>query len=108
MAFEVSELAVVNCTDHEIIRVNDSLNVTEYRNLDDFMELFGSDAVFVEQGDFKNHRDYVASSHEWMVIGPSVGLPYHSKTITIPTPVSLYPQQAAAIILENQWAQSRL
>ena len=105
-AFGVTEMAVINQTKDEFGPVNDRVRVTEYRSLNAFF--LGKRCVFVEQGPFPDHRGVRVPADHWIVFGGAQGLPLNldGQYMTIPTRTSLYPRQAAAIILENQWAQS--
>jgi len=105
-AFGVTKMAVINETYDEFSPVNSTIKVHKYNNLSSFLKR--KMCIFVEQGDYPNHRSVRIPADHWIVFGGAQGLPRNldGKYITIPTKTALYPRQAAAIILENQWAQS--
>jgi tRNA(Leu) C34 or U34 (ribose-2'-O)-methylase TrmL len=110
-AFGVTEMAVVNQTTDRFSSVNESIKISEYNSLTDFIQSkkhLHANCVFVEQGPYPDHRTRVIDPDTWIVFGGTQGLPPNplGDTITIKTKAALYPRQAAAIILENQWAQS--
>lgn len=114
MSFGVTELAVINETDTPYKPVNDSLPVTEYATIDDFMEATQGEYYFIEQGDYPSHREITSPNGHWVCIGGTQGLPrdltsdadHDIEYFTINAEAILYPREAAVIILEHMWALS--
>lgn len=98
-AFGVTHLAVINESGEPFLQINDSVEVTEITSLDDL----DGPMVGFEVGNFPNHRGTQFNDDCWLVFGGAIGIPTGMRTYTIPTPVALYPREAAAIVLENQW-----
>ncbi len=101
-AFGVTEVAVINSKRNKIKAVNDSVKMTNYKSLDDFLAV-NDNVCFVEQGG-EDYRDFDFSKYEWLILGGCSGLP--RSDVSLPTPVALYPREAAAIILARvKWGQ---
>lgn len=99
-AFGITEVYVVNTTDSKFNSVNRSVSFLEISSLDEINESL----IAIEQGEYPNHRDHRFPEDCCIVIGGAMGvLGLNADYYTIPTPVALYPREAAAIVLENQW-----
>lgn len=95
----VSELAVINQTDDPIVPINESLPVSEFDTLESFCDL-NPNHLFVEVGG-PDHREVHVPEDTWLVFGGAAGLP--RADLSLPINTALYPREAAAIVLENQW-----
>lgn len=102
MAFNVDEIAVINLTDETFPQINDSIKITEYDSINNFIEEH-SNITFIEHGG-EDYREYDYSDTEWLVIGGYAGL--DKADVALPTSVALYPREAAAIVLARViWEQ---
>lgn len=100
MAFGVTHLAVINKSGEDFPQINGGVKVREVVGT---YELYGP-KVAIEQGDHPNHRGTMFRDDAWIIIGGHQGLSHiDADFYTIPTQVALYPREAAAIVLENQW-----
>lgn len=110
-AFGVTHLAVINESEHKFSPPSRAYEFESFSTFEAFKTVHAAEGmVYVELGDFPNHREVLISDTNWLIVGGTAGLPLGEpgvQYVTIPTQTILYPREAAAIVLENQW-QSRL
>jgi len=99
LGFGVTGAYVVNTSGAEFPQVNDSL---VFHEVEDLAQVPGP-IVGIEQGDHPNHRGVSFPDDCCIAIGGAYGLSGLDEYFTIPTPAALYPREAAAIVLEEQW-----
>lgn len=107
MGYNVTELAVINHTSEPYLPLNDSLPVTEYPDIESFIQEHATkrnQVVFVEQGDFTLCHKYPFRDDQWIVVGGSAGLPLNVANVqyvSLAASTALYPREAAAIALDS-------
>lgn len=94
-AFNVERVAVITGLEYPIVDAGRPL--VTYGSLEDFLSSEDGPFVFVER-DGEPYRDYVYPDNCWLVVGGVSGLPRADVSINTGS-VSLYPREAAAIVL---------
>ena len=101
LAFGISECAIVNTTSEKIPLISSDILVHEFNSFSDFEIAFGNEKfLYVEKGgpDYRSMGNF--SSYDWILIGGVEG--FEHSDAEIPTGnSSLYPREAAAIILSR-------
>jgi len=102
-AFNVKECAIINKLETPPETINSDMVVYVFKTLKQFEAKFkNQNKVYVEKGgrDYRKYR-LKHKKIDWLIFGGTESLP--EADISIPTykNVSLYPREAAAIILSN-------
>jgi len=99
-SFGVDVAYVINTTDSVIKSVNDSIDFIEVEGISDVP----GPVVAISIGNHANHRNNKFPDNAVVYIGGSAGTQYvDAEHFTIPSRAVLYPREAAAIVLEEQW-----
>lgn len=96
-AFDVTECAIINKTGDALPTISSDMKVTEYATIEAFIKANRAAKTFVEKGG-KDYKSFDFSKTKWLVFGGTSGLPKAHVQIETGT-ASLYPREAAAIIL---------
>ena len=96
--FGITEAAVIGDDTEDFSKTGSDITIHRFATLDEFTANLGTNMAFVEHGG-QDFREANYFNTDWLVFGGTSGLPRADISLPTNKGISLYPREAAAIVL---------